>query len=120
MHPLAEQIERFLREESTGDFDSLSFALFERQFEHNAPYHRLCEGLNVSPASITSWRDIPAVPAAAFKRFDLICRPIGECSTVFHSSGTTAQETSRHWMDADALQLYETSLRMGYKHAVGG
>jgi hypothetical protein len=120
MHPLAEQIARFLQDERAGEFDKLSIALFEYQFAHNKPYRRLCEGLKVLPSTIRSWRDIPAVPAAAFKRFDLTCRPIAECPTVFYSSGTTTQEASRHWMDADALHLYETSLRVGYKDAIGG
>jgi len=56
------------------------------------------------------------VPAQAFRRFDLSCRPIDECSTVFFSSGTTSEQSSRHWMDPTALAIYELSLKTNFYH----
>lgn len=119
MHELAQRIAAFIGDENAGSFEDLALALFARQFEENAPYRRLSESLGTIPATVKGWRDIPAVPAAAFKRFELSCRPVEDCPVVFHSSGTTAEQTSRHYMDPDALALYEMSLAKGYRGTVG-
>ena len=116
MDELAREIAKFI--EGTGDeaeFKRLALALFARQYELCAPYRRLCLGQSIFPKTITRWQDIPAVPAQAFKVFDLSCVPPAEAGAVFHSSGTTGAQTSKHYFDADALALYETSLRAGFE-----
>ena len=122
MHPLAQQIADFIdlnpRSATEDGFNTLAVALFTRQYERNAPYRRLCDGEGVTPGALRRWQDIPAVPAAAFKAFALSCVPVNETTAVFHSSGTTGAQTSRHFFDADALALYETSLRRGFDHAL--
>ena len=70
-----------------------------------------------TPENMHRWQDIPAVPAQAFKVFDLSCAPMFQTRAVFHSSGTTGAQTSRHFFDADALALYEISLRAGFDAA---
>jgi hypothetical protein len=102
----------------TGDFDSLALRLFAYQYENNLPYQRFCNGRGQTPATVTRWQEIPAAPAAAFKRFPLTCVPESACVKVFHSSGTTSSETSRHFMSAKALELYKASLKEGYAHAI--
>ncbi len=92
------------------EFEELARQLFALQFEHNAAYRRLCEARRARPAAIAHWTDIPAVPASAFKEFDLTCLPPAERTTVFHSSGTTGQQPSRHYHNAESLALYEASL----------
>jgi hypothetical protein len=104
-------------------FTYLARALFAYQYEFNAPYRRFCDGRGVTPDDIASWRDIPAAPASAFKRFALICTPEEDCAPerggrVFHSSGTTQAETSRHFLNAAALDLYRQSLTAGYAQSV--
>ncbi len=104
-------------------FDTLALHVFAYQYEYNEPYHRFCVGHGTGPQSITHWRDIPPAPATAFKRFALTCAPEAEClpesgGRVFHSSGTTSSETSRHFMDAASLSLYRTSLTAGYQRFV--
>src|SRR6185312_13045429 len=84
--------------------------LFTLQFEHNPAYRKLCEARKVSPATTTHWTQIPAVPASAFKDFELSCLPPDKRTHVFHSSGTTAQKPSRHFHSAESLALYEASL----------
>lgn len=120
MNTLAEKIVDFIGDTAPTDseFDALACALFRRQRERVGPYRRLCEGLGAGPGGVLSWRDVPAVPAQAFKAFDLSCAPLGETVAVFHSSGTTGQQASRHYLDADGLALYETSLRRGFAAAV--
>lgn len=118
MDPLARQIADFIQNPSPmGDeeaFNTLACRLFARQYERNAPYRRLCDSHGLTPAQAACWRDIPAVPAQAFKAFDLSCVPLDQTAAVFHSSGTTGQHASRHYFDHDALTLYEISLREGY------
>ena len=119
MNKLAREIAGFIA--GTGgdaEFERLALALFARQHAQCAPYRRLCAGLGRSPATVSRWQEIPAVPAQAFKVFELSCGPAAETVAVFHSSGTTGAQTSRHYFDADALALYETSLRAGFHAAL--
>ena len=121
MDPLAHKIADFIQNPPAGDsdaaFEALALALFARQYECCAPYRRLCDGQGQSPDRVHRWRDIPTVPAQAFKVFDLSCAPLFQTVAVFHSSGTTGPQASRHFFDADALALYETSLRTGFAAA---
>jgi hypothetical protein len=50
------------------DFDRLVRDVFAHQFRFIPAYRRLCELAGVSaPADVGSWREIPPVPAGAFK-----------------------------------------------------
>ncbi len=95
-------------------YDALFLELFAYQYEHNIPYQRLCDARGATPATATRWQEIPPVPAAAFKHMVLSCAPEADCPVVFHSSGTTGAETSKHFMDADAVEIYRASLRTGW------
>jgi hypothetical protein len=98
------------RAEVSAGFEALALQLFALQFEHNAPYRRLCEARGARPGAVARWSDIPAVPTSAFKEFDLSCLPAEERTTVFHSSGTTGQKPSRHYHNAASLAVYEVAL----------
>lgn len=102
-------------------FNRLALRVFDYQFQWNAPYRRFCQGRGTHPDSVTQWHEIPAAPAAAFKHFALTCAPEADCTPesggrVFHSSGTTGSDTSRHFMDANGLFLYRASLKAAYNH----
>src|ERR1700710_2167219 len=91
---IVERIERYLSashapDEGTAGFEELALAAFAFQFERIAPYRRLCEGRGVTPGTVTDWRQVPLVPAAAFKTLELAAAPAVE---TFRSSGTTAGE----------------------------
>lgn len=107
------RIRAFIERGGGGDtaFATLVRELFALQFAHVAPYRRLCEARGVSPESLGDWRQIPAVPAAAFKEFELTSLAPSECVAVFHSSGTTEHRPSRHFHSADSLAVYEAALR---------
>ena len=121
MDPLAQKIADFIQilpaEDVDTTFGALALALFARQYDCCLPYRRLCDGQGRTPARVDRWQDIPAVPAQAFKVYDLSCAPMFQTMAVFHSSGTTGAQASRHFFDADALGLYETSLRVGFHAA---
>ena len=121
MEPLAWKIADFIQNPPAADadavFDALALALFARQYNCCAPYRRLCDGQGQMPPGVLRWQGIPAVPAQAFKVYDLSCAPMFQTVAVFHSSGTTGLQTSRHFFDADALALYEASLCAGFAAA---
>lgn len=96
--------------EGFDQFNRLALDLFSLQFQSNAAYRRLCQARGLSLANVARWEEIPAVPASAFKELDLTCLPVDERSKVFHSSGTTGQQPSRHFHGRDSLALYEASL----------
>ena len=97
------------------EFNDLALALFALQFAHVEPYRRFCEARRATPGKVTFWTEIPPVPAAAFKEFQLSSLPAAERTTVFHSSGTTTPQPSRHFHNAVSLALYEASLLPWFK-----
>jgi hypothetical protein len=94
--------------EDEARFEALALALFEFQFEHCAPYRRLCERRGRTPARVRAWREIPAVPTGAFKELALRAFPAEREAHVFRTSGTTTAE--RGELHLDTLALYEASL----------
>jgi hypothetical protein len=90
---IQDRIARFVQSPSSSPspdtFEDLALAAFAFQLERIAPYRRLCEGRGVTPGTVGEWRQIPPVPAAAFKTLELAAAPAVE---TFRSSGTTAGE----------------------------
>jgi hypothetical protein len=84
----------------------MALELFALQLEHNAAYRTLCRGRK----QVRSWREIPAVPTAAFKELELTSIPPGERIKEFRSSGTSRQKPSRHFHSVESLRVYEASL----------
>ncbi|HHX41573.1 MAG TPA: long-chain fatty acid--CoA ligase [Armatimonadetes bacterium] len=105
-------------DESDAGFDRHARALFAYQHAHNEPYRRFCTARGITPDRITHWSQIPAAPAAAFKAFDLTCTPPEHAARIFRSSGTTGRASSRHYLSAAALDLYDRSLRAGFARFV--
>ena len=95
---------------SDSEFNTLALVLFTLQFTHNQPYRKLCIARGVTPSDVSHWIQIPTVPTAAFKEFEMTCLPPEERTRVFHSSGTTEQRPSRHFHSAESLEVYEASL----------
>lgn len=121
-HPLARRIAAFVAlppaQASDAEFDSLARALYSHQYEHNVYVRRLGDASQCLPGAVHSWRDIPAMPADAFKEFNLSSVAPGRATAVFYSSGTTGRQSSRHYFSRDGLSLYEAALRRGYALAL--
>ena len=90
-------------------FERLALSLFRFQFEACRPYGLLCRSLGVSPDTVVRADDIPAVPAGAFKDFELRCFEAPQTVHRFRTSGTTTEK--RGTLFLDRLDLYEASLR---------
>jgi hypothetical protein len=105
---------RFASDPTAGNcdphFESLALQLFALQFERNPPFRRFCQGRAATPETVRHWRQIPAVPAAAFKEWELSCIHPDQRTAVFHSSGTSARLPSRHFHNSESLAIYEASL----------
>lgn len=91
-------------------FNELALELCSLQFAGNPAFRQLCQARQITPTSIAHWSNIPAIPTAGFKEFELTSLPAQERTTVFHSSGTTEQRPSRHFHNARSLAYYEAAL----------
>lgn len=76
-------------DEGEAEFNAMARALFTWQFEHVAPYRRLAEARGITPATLTDWRQLPAVPQRLFKETTLYAHEGREPARIFHTSGTT-------------------------------
>ena len=95
------------------EFNELALRLFAYQFANNRPYRLLCERRKRTPAALSHWREIPAVPIAAFKETLLAAEPI-DGAAEFNSSGTTQPERkSRHFHPS--LTLYDLNAQLNFK-----
>ncbi|HEX4264597.1 MAG TPA: long-chain fatty acid--CoA ligase [Verrucomicrobiae bacterium] len=92
------------------EFNGMALMLFTLQFEHDPAYRKFCEARGMTPEMTTHWTQVPAVPTSAFKELEISCLPPAKRTRVFHSSGTTAQQPSRHYHNVESLAIYEASL----------
>jgi len=105
----AHRVDPNYQSHADAEFNGLALMLFTLQFKHNAAYRKICDARKISPAEVTHWSEIPAVPTAAFKELELTSLPPEARTHVFHSSGTTGQKPSRHFHNAESLAVYEAS-----------
>ena len=97
-------------------FESLAHDLFAHQFAHCAPYRRFCERRGHTPNRVKHWREIPAVPAGAFKEMALRSFPAEREVHAFRTSGTATER--RGALHLDTLELYEASLLPSFRRGV--
>ncbi len=97
-------------------FDLLAVDLFRAQSGSNPAYRAWLQARGVRPEQVGTWRDIPAVPARAFKELELTSLPPDDREFVFWSSGTTGENRSRHFHSHESVALYEASLRPWFAH----
>ncbi len=94
-------------------FDELARATFAYQLERNEPYARFARALGVDAAHPPrSWRELPAVPSAAFKDATLATFDAGRAELAFHTSGTTAARAGKHYFER--ATLYDAALLAGF------
>lgn len=107
---------------SNGDPSSEEFPalpLFLHQARAIRPYAAYIEYLGVDSARLEDWREIPPVPASAFKSHDLSAAPPevdgrpGSPGQVFETSGTTVSRPGR--VRLGDTRLYEASLLRSFE-----
>jgi hypothetical protein len=97
------------------EFNGFALMLFNLQIACNEPYRKLCIARGVNPSDVSHWTQIPTLPTAAFKEFEMTCLPKEQRTRVFHSSGTIGQRPSRHFHNAESLAVYYASLWPWFK-----
>jgi hypothetical protein len=86
-------------------WEEMACELFAWQFARVPEFRRLCEGHGVSPATLRSWREIPAMPQQLFKRAKLFAHGDAKPAATYETSGTTTGEPGRqHLLHTD---IYE-------------
>ena len=70
-------------------FNDLALEVFRIQCRANPIYGALVRGRGLDPGAITDWREIPPVPAAAFKEVRLVTGSADHIPLLFRTSGTT-------------------------------
>jgi acyl-coenzyme A synthetase/AMP-(fatty) acid ligase len=104
---LQRRVQRFLAG-GVDDFDALALAVYRFQYERNPVYRAYCD----RQPPVSGWREIPAVPTAAFKDFPMTCFPVAEAVAEFHTSGTTGAQTGKHYFKT--LSLYAAAARISF------
>jgi hypothetical protein len=91
------------------EFSEIALEVFAFQRRWNAAFRAFSDH---SPTP-RSWRDIPAVPQAAFKRSRLSCAPADAVQTLFRTSGTTGETRGEHhFLDT---RLYDAAIVHGWR-----
>ncbi len=92
-------------------FNALALELFAAQFAAAPAYRALATHLGASPETVRDWRDLPAVPTAAFKELVFTTLPVAARCREFRTSGTTTGLPGRVFHSAATLELYAASGR---------
>jgi len=102
------------------EFDRIALQQFSYQFTHNKPFANFARARGKTPRTVTSWRDIPAVPISAFKALEMTCCRPSEAEALFVTSGTTSS-LSRGKIYHQSLNVYDASMRRNFsKRFMGG
>lgn len=97
-------------------FPAIALELFRAQFYENPVYRQFCRLLGRSPETVTGLDGIPFLPISFFKTHRVTTTAF-EPEAVFESSGTTGQQSSRHFVRS--LSLYEKSFLSGFERRFG-
>ncbi len=94
-------------------FDELARTTCAYQVACNPPYARYAATLGIDLARPpATWRDIPAVPASAFKDATLATCSPEAAELTFLTSGTTAAIPGKHYIEH--ARLYDAALLAGF------
>jgi hypothetical protein len=94
-------------------FNERALATYAYQIAHNEPYARYAASLGFDATKTpASWREIPAVPSRAFKDATLATFDVTGAELEFHTSGTTAERSGKHFVERAAL--YDATLAAGF------
>ncbi|WP_029034039.1 acyltransferase [Salinimicrobium terrae] len=101
---------------TAAEFEEKSLQVFQYQYLKNEVYRSFSDLLGRNPENVNSLKKIPFLPIEFFKSHKIISSGNRE-EIIFSSSGTTGQQTSKHYVTD--LSLYEESFRRGFTHFYG-
>ncbi len=104
---------------SEDEFEALALRLFAYQFAGNELFQRFCRLRGRMPATVSGWRDIPAVPIDAFKDLTLSCCAPVDAARVFMTSGTT-RDGARGKSHHPTVEVYDASMVKNFRQRFMG
>ncbi|MEW4923649.1 acyl transferase [Algibacter sp. 2305UL17-15] len=102
--------------ENATEFQNVALEVFKFQFKNNRVYRSFCDLINKHPSDVKTIRDIPFLPIQFFKSHKVVSGN-SDPETIFTSSGTTGDITSKHYIND--LNLYEQSFQKGFHNFYG-
>ncbi len=102
---------------SPSNFNEIALEIFHFQVKNNAVYNKYVHFLEIDSDSINSIRKIPFMPISFFKTHDVLVGSPDKAEVIYSSSGTTGQQTSRHFVQHKAL--YQTSWETCFRTMIG-
>ena len=109
-------IEDIFHNLSERQFLEQALALFRFQFENNPVYREFCIRLQIKEYQIDTLEKIPFLPISFFKTHKVVTTNFKE-EMVFHSSGTSSKETSKHYIKS--LAWYEKAVLESFQFFYG-
>lgn len=110
-HDLETRISAAISAADPAEFDDLALEIHRFQRSFDLPYDQYCRSLG-APDSPATWREIPAVPQAAFKHASLRVFPANAEVAAFRTSGTTGEGYGVHHFSS--LRLYDEAILKGW------
>lgn len=101
---------------SSDSFNELAIDIFHFQYKNNKVYRNFVNYIGITPSGVNHYLKIPFLPIEFFKDQKIVTGDFRE-ETIFTSSGTTGQSTSRHYIKS--LNLYEQSFLLNFKQQFG-
>ncbi len=101
---------------TSADFEAIAMKVFRYQYKNNPVFHEFCEYLGKSDTNVHTLIEIPFLPIEFFKSKRIITGK-NLSDTVFASSGTTGQSTSKHYVKD--IELYKKSYLKGFEYFYG-
>ena len=99
-------LEQGLAHDDHEAFNTIALREFALQYENVAPFREYCDAKRATPANVSRWQDIPAVPSSAFKSHDLAAFPLEQAVQSNITSGTTGRKNrGKVYRDEGALEL---------------
>jgi len=96
--------DRIFTVSSREQFDELALEIFRFQASSNEVYRTYLDILGIRSESITSVDQIPFLPIEFFRSKQVVSGE-GPFGQVFESSGTTGQQTSRHYVQHTSIYI---------------
>ena len=101
---------------SKREFDAICIEVFKYQYINNLVYRRFCNLLGISKSTVKKVNEIPFLPIEFFKKEKIVSSNKTE-DIIFTSSGTTGNNTSKHYVSD--LTIYEKSFNKGFNYFYG-
>ncbi len=98
------------------DFNTTAIEVFYYQYNNNLIYQQWINNLGINPKDITTVEDIPFMPISLFKSHKIKSFE-GNSEIIFQSSGTTGNQTSKHYVKS--IALYRESYKRAFKYMYG-